>query len=225
MAVTFSSLRGEVLRHAVEVPIVLAMDVLRESAREFFTKSKAWVETYDMDLVALQSEYNLKDHTNNASFPYTVSTASFDADVVAWHDVVVDGTNHLTKLTTAGIAKRAPFSLSSIAGYATAQPHICKLYGTPGAAQAGQTLSMSVSLCPSRTADNIAADRMVDLYKDPIVSGALMRLFLMPRQPWTNASLAAVHNELFKSGILQASNDVQSEYTQRITRTTKYGGI
>jgi hypothetical protein len=223
MAVTFSSLRGDILRHAPEVPIVLVVDTLREAAREFFTKSKAWRETHSVDLVDGQSTYNFTDETINTSFPNTAGTP--DADIVAWYDPVVDDSIYLTKLTSPQLRRSVPYSSSGLSNYSNPTNTSITIYGIPGAAQAGLELSATLALTVSRTATGVASDRMVDLYKDAIVQGALYRLMMMPRQPWSDPRMAGVYEALFRESILDADNRAQSEYSTRVARENNYGGL
>jgi hypothetical protein len=72
------------------------------------------------------------------------------------------------------------------------------------------TLAMTVALKPSPTATGID-DAMFNEYRDAIIHGALARLMLSPKKPYSNPSLATYHQQQFtiltgQAGMRQARN-------------------
>lgn len=235
MSVDYRDLRNELLRYAPEAPLALIVDLLRESAREFFTRSCAWRQVIKFPLVADQSDYDVLDIATFAGVsdefipPYATTGApavfdAFEVDIVAWHDVVAKE-SPIEKLTTQRLMRYGRMPSGQLIGFTTPQKHVIRIYGTPNAALDGELVSAFVSLQPSRTRRFIANDDMVDLYKKGIVAGAVKRLLSMPRQPWTNINLSLVHEGDYERAILDADDRAQKEYSRNVTRTTSYGGL
>lgn len=72
------------------------------------------------------------------------------------------------------------------------------------------TLKLSVALKPTPTADGIDDD-IFNEYREAIVHGALSRLMLSPKKPYTDAGLANYHAQMFliktgRAGVREAKN-------------------
>lgn len=233
MAVAFRDLYGEVLRYAVEAPGHLVTDVLREAARDFFARSHAWRETVEFDLVEGQDTYDLlntpdpeEDPPITALIPgfYDTANSRYDVDIVSWHEVKFDD-KPVTKRTRAEIHRNLPEPTTVFWGYENPTQRVIRLIGVPTAEHEGMTVTATLSLKPSRQTLQIVSDEMVDLYKDGIVNGAVARLLLIPRQPWSNPGQAGYHTVRFEEAILDADNRAQTQYSRRVNRTTGYGGL
>lgn len=226
MATDLRDLRSELLRFAPEAPLSLVVDLLRESAREFFARSHAWRETFTIPLVDGQAVYELLDE-NNASVAathYNVTDSAFEIDVVSWHEVSFNEAP-IQKRTNADLHKRQPLSDRRFWAFSNPTKTSIMLHGTPTAAEDTELLTVTVSLRPALNRRVITNDEMIELYKDGIVSGALARLLLLPRQPWTDKSLVPFYSQRFEDAILDADNRAQTQHSRHIVRTTRYGGL
>ena len=234
MSVAFRTLYGEVLRYAPEAPGVLVNDVLREAARDFFSRSHAWRETVDLTLVDGQDTYEILNTPDPDADPdpipanvpafYDSVNGYYHVDVVSWHEVRY-ADEPLKKRTAAETHRQVPTPTEIFWGFENPTKDTIRLIGTPGANEDGETLTVTISVKPSRQARSIISDEMVDLYKDAIVNGAVARLLLIPRQPWTNPNQASYHMIRFDEAILDADNRAQTQYSRHIVRKTRYGGL
>ncbi|SEK64357.1 hypothetical protein [Nitrosovibrio tenuis] len=84
------------------------------------------------------------------------------------------------------------------------------------------TLSMTIALKPSPTAAGID-DFIFNEYREAIVHGALARLMLSPRKPYTNAQLAQYHSQQFLVKTADAGMRVARSYTRAPLRTRIMG--
>ncbi|HTJ55870.1 MAG TPA: hypothetical protein VL380_10715, partial [Nitrosospira sp.] len=82
---------------------------------------------------------------------------------------------------------------TGIPGYVRASAMSLILTPTP---DTSGTLAMTVALKPSPDAAGID-DSIFDEYREAIVHGALARLMLSPKKPYTNMQLAQYHEQLF----------------------------
>lgn len=234
MSVALRSLYGDVLRFAPEAPGVLVTDLLRESAREFFERSHAWRETVELTLVDGQDTYDLLNTPDPDAQPdpipanvpafYNETDEYYEVDIVSWHEVKY-ADEPLRKRTVAQTHRNLPESTDIFWGFENPSKARIRLIGTPGADEDGEILTVTVSVKPSRRTRLILNDDMVDLYKDDLVNGALARLLVIPRQPWTSPNQALMHDRKFEDGILAADNNAQTQYSRHVVRKTRYGGI
>lgn len=68
-------------------------------------------------------------------------------------------------------------------------------------------------------------DVILNKYDETLINGALGRLYLIPRKPWTDASLAQFHEGMFRSAIPAARSEAADEFQTGVRRKVKYGGI
>ena len=81
------------------------------------------------------------------------------------------------------------------------------------------TLTMIVALKPSPTADGID-DNIFNEYREAIVHGALARLMLSPKKPYSDPGLATYHNLQFTILTGQAGTRSDRSYTRAPLQTT-----
>ena len=79
-------------------------------------------------------------------------------------------------------------------------------------------LTMTVALKPSPDADGID-DSIFDEYREAIVHGALARLMLSPKKPYTNMQLAQYHYQLFAIRVADAGMRAARGHTRAPLQT------
>ncbi len=84
---------------------------------------------------------------------------------------------------------------------------------------AAAALTMIVALKPSPASAGID-DAQFNEYREAIVHGALLRLMLSPKKPYTNAQLAAYHQQQFAIKTAAAGVRVAKNYTRTPLRTS-----
>lgn len=81
-----------------------------------------------------------------------------------------------------------------------------------------------VAVKPLLTATAID-DVVANKYDELLIHGALAKLFLIPRKPWTDANLGSFHLAAFNAGIPSARTEAADEFQTGIPRSVKYGGL
>jgi len=94
---------------------------------------------------------------------------------------------------------------------------------TPSTTVANQYF-VRVAVKPLLTA-TVLDDVLVNKYDELLVHGALAKLFLIPRKPWSDTTLAQYHQTLFLAGIPGARTEAAEEFQTGIPRKVKYGGL
>jgi hypothetical protein len=84
---------------------------------------------------------------------------------------------------------------------------------------AAAALTLSVALKPSPASTGID-DVQFNEYREAIVHGALLRLMLSPKKPYTNAQLAAYHQQQFAIKTAAAGMRVAKNYARTPLRTS-----
>ena len=81
------------------------------------------------------------------------------------------------------------------------------------------TLTLIVILKPSAGSTELP-DILYNEYREPIVHGALSRLLLSPKKPYTDAGLASYHQHQFQIKTAAAGTRADRNYTRAALRTT-----
>jgi len=68
-------------------------------------------------------------------------------------------------------------------------------------------------------------DVLVNKYDQVLVDGALARLYLIPRKPWTDTGLGAYHRQVFMAAMPSARTEAAEEFQTGVARKVKYGGL
>ena len=84
------------------------------------------------------------------------------------------------------------------------------------------TLTMIVALKPSASAAGID-ERLFNEYREAIIHGALARLMLSPRKPYTNTQLAQYHQQQFLIQTAMAGTRAARSFTRAPLRTAILG--
>lgn len=85
------------------------------------------------------------------------------------------------------------------------------LWPLPNKASAG-AVSMILDMLPSATTIPDAIERK---YADAISYGALHRLYLMPKKPWSDPQMAAYYDGAFRRQILEAQSEASRQHRRR----------
>ncbi|HEY6044927.1 MAG TPA: hypothetical protein VIU43_08495 [Nitrosospira sp.] len=184
-----------------------AMDIaLRQAAIAFCEQSLAWKYTHpDIAVVAATATYNFVPPTQ--AVVHVITYAAFNGDEIECKA----GESNIT-ITDWRNQTGTP---AYVLGGATA----LTLVPTPDAAG---TLSIEVALKPSPSGTGID-DSTFNEYREAIIHGALARLMLSQKKPYTNAALAQYHGQQFeiktgRAGLRQARNFTRAPLQTSIMR-------
>lgn len=169
----------------------VAEEYLLHSAIELCRRAYAWTEE-------VQETLQVSD------FPFDVTPPS--------------GAKMLKVLSIAESGKVPPFEETSLRDCNLSVPNWKTATGTPAKfieAPRGTVaivplplnptlFDITAAYVPSDTATSIP-DALYDEHRDTIISGAIMRLCMIPKAEWFNPEIASVHKRLFEDGVATAS--------------------
>lgn len=184
-----------------------AVDIaLRQASIEFCEKSLAWKYSHpDIAVVAATASYDFVPPTD--AVVHAITYAAFS------------GTEIECKAGEQGIMiadwRNATGTPEYVLGGATA----LTLVPTPDVTG---TLSMEVALKPSPSATGVD-DSIFNEYREAIVHGALSRLMMSPKKPYSSPALAQYHQSQFtiltgQAGMRQARNYTRAPLQTSILR-------
>lgn len=190
-------------------PQAMALDAIRKAAIEFCERSWAWIYNPAAQNVV----------ADQISYPFVPPSNAVVAKVLyVWYD-------------GDPICPRSPDQLDDLyqnwrTFKGTPQYHTQEdernllLVPVPSASLTGG-LEMRVCLKPKFDAADIES-RMYEEYRDAIASGALYRLMLSPKKPYSDAAMAAVHKDMFDDKIASVRHKVQKGYARAPLRNVAH---
>lgn len=184
-------------------PLVVADNALRQSAISFCEQALAW--RWDHPGIPVVA--------GTATYPFTPPAGA------AVHGIIhaaLDGRKITSNTGESDIGVASWRDQSGTPAYILGGPAAATLVPNPDAAG---ILAMTVALKPSSSSAGID-DTQFNEYRDTIIHGALARLMLSPKKPYTHAQLAAYHQQQFSIGTAAAGLRVARSYTRAPLRTT-----
>ncbi|SFN73409.1 hypothetical protein SAMN05216332_101415 [Nitrosospira briensis] len=175
---------------------------LRQSAVVFCEQSLAWrIELSPISVVAGIAEYALTPPED--AVVHAITLAALNGEEIEAYKGETD------------ISARNRYNRTS-PQYISGGPGSIILAPKPTATGA---LTMIVALKPSPASAGID-DVQFNEYREAIVHGALLRLMLSPKKPYTNAQLAAYHQQQFAIKTAAAGVRVAKNYARTPLRTS-----
>jgi hypothetical protein len=183
-------------------PFAAVNSALRQSAIAFCAQSLAWKEEHPpIAVLAETAEYAFIPPTGAAV--HAITYAQFNGKEIS---------SQTGELNLASKAWRNQTGTPEhVLGGATS----LRLVPEPDAAG---TLAMTVALKPSASAAGID-EGLFNEYREAIVHGALARLMLSPRKPYTNTQLAQYHQQQFAIETAMAGTRAARSFTRAPLRT------
>ncbi len=183
-------------------PSAAADSALRQSAIAFCEQSLAWQGTHpDVSVMAGTAEYAFTPPAD--AVVHAIIHAALDGEEIPLYP----GELGISSLGRHGRKGTAAYLLAGRASF-TFMP----VPGAPG------TLSMTVAFKPSPASAGIV-DGQFNEYREVIVHGALMRLMLSPKKPYSSAQLAQYHQQQFAVKTAAAGQRVARGYTRARLQT------
>lgn len=180
---TWADFYPELMPHVVGCPNPTANIALREAARAFFRRTRAWRQWLDPEpVVAGVREYDLP--LPSGSMVVRIERCTVDSvpmNVLSHSEQLSDFTRY--EQPEGGLVSR------DRAGFVLTQ-----------SLPAGVLLAAEVSLMPNKVAVGIPDDLFGQFAQD-IVEGAKHRLMLIPQTPFYNEGLAAVAMNSFEMAV------------------------
>lgn len=212
MATNFTAWYDDVLPHAPGCAPAIALDAIRKAAIEFCRESRIY--QYDhpaVTVVASQATYAFVPATD------TVVTEILDA----WYDGVPLDPKGRDELGNISSNWREWTGTRPI--YITQDDERnARLAPIPTVGLASG-LKMLVALKPTITATSIET-RIYEEYREQIADGALARLYVSPKKPYTDLPLAQVKAAMFRSHCNLAYNKAMRGHTRGVDITFTLSG-
>jgi hypothetical protein len=199
----FSSLASK-LNGADDSVIVLE---LGNSMREFFEHSLAWqVELGGYDLPTA-NDLNLNEKPDGG-------TGLYPDDLYARIVYIMEVRVGDVFATPTTYDQTVRFSSPSTGRfcYICPTPSEITFYPTPAEAQTG-TVFARAALTP-QGCDNELPDFIATHYFEPILDGALGRLYMYPKHPWSNSTLGTYHLRRFRNEMAKARDIASRRFTR-----------
>lgn len=200
-----------------EVPTFIASHQLLRAIREFCEETRAWRVDVVLAVVAatpvvalttlLPTDTELVDIITiknvDGGEPLEPRTMSWlDTNISDWRtQTEIDARWYLRE--AAGSLRLVPFPSSTISGKYFVR------------------VAIKPILADATTVDDIILSR----YDEVLTSGALARLYMTPRKPWTDLNLGQYHRAKFEMSWPGARTSAADEHQTGIPRKVKYGGI
>lgn len=198
-----STLYQDILPYVPGCPDPMLDQEIRQAARMFFARTKAWVQWLEEVFVSgALREYDLDLPTQTEIV--RVQRATVDGrpvEVVGWNSLPSDLALHATG--------GSPQLVSSA-------DRMTVTIGSPGAA--GSKLQVQVALMPSQSAASIP-DTVLLLHRDAIAEGAKYRLMRVPG-PLSKPQEAEQARVLFERAIAASSVDAWRGHTNATPRSS-----
>jgi hypothetical protein len=186
-------------------PSAAADGALRQSAIAFCEQSLAWQGTHpDVSVAAGTAEYAFTPPAD--AVVHSIIHAALDGKEIALYP---------GGMVSLGIGSLNRHGRKGTAAYILAGAASLTLVPEPAASG---TLSMTVAFKPSPASTGIV-DGQFNEYREAIIHGALARLMLSPKKPYSSIPLAQYHQQQFAVKTAAAGQRVARGYTRAQLQT------
>lgn len=192
---------------AREAPAIVLERLVRESAREFFRKSRAWRITFSGQITS-----------GSATYDITLPTGALAYDIISGK--LLTSNVVLTYLRDAGKAYIDPMDVAAGTGseYITlVENDKFTLLPDPIATE---DIRLNIVMALSTSATEID-DAIYEEHEDAIRDGALYRLYETPMESWSNAKLSRLHHNKFLAATEAAKQRAEESGTPGV-RSAKF---
>lgn len=178
-----SALERRVMRYVPNCPRLMISTALSDASREFFGRSRCWIEEHMINVVT-------GTHT------YVVDMGSAQWLSINW--AKVDKFPAMEPVSISGPVDHSPVGRPNY--YGSTEGETITLYPTP---DKNYNLSLS-AFCQNPIDGTVIPDGLFNRYAEPLVHGAAADLLNMKSYPWYAPENRRVHLDEFEAGIQQA---------------------
>lgn len=236
MSRNLSELLPDVLLSTSGCPPMIATQALSSATREFLDATDVWkVWIAPIDTVAGQATYSFPNHLMD---PLEAWARTKTIDALRWAPTGRDldfktaqqlqAADRLWRTREAAIPAAWTYEIDS--GDSTA---MVRLYPVPAdtvvdALEARLVISThtyaGIGATPDDELEVSLPDEIFHKFRDAIVSGALGRLYAIPRRDWTDFKAAGYHKSLFEEAKVSAKSEGDVDHGEPCL-TVAYGGL
>lgn len=192
-----------------EAPDPLVVRVLRESAIAFCRNSTAWRHRLTFDTVADQAIYT-PTLPVDASIAQVISGDTDNGPLYCTSDLVNHYENEIRGESGEPRYIERP------------KPTELRLTPAPNKSITGAVTAV-LALMPTRTATTLP-DAICEEYREPIIQGAVSKLFMLPNRPFSNPRDGQAFAHYAYAGAIDAKGRANQNHTSK-RRTVRYGGL
>lgn len=231
MSKNISELLPDVLLSASGCPPMIATQALSSAVREFLEATSAWkVWVPSVDTVASQATYAFPNHLMDPDEAWARTTS---VDMLVWGPTG----REIPFMTALDLQDADPQWRTREAAVPLAWTYeidsaTVRLYPVPSevvvdALEARLVISTHTYSGVGATANDLLPvllpDEIFHKFRDAFVSGALTRLYTIPRRDWTDYQAARYHREVFEQAKIDAKSKADVDYND-VGLTVNYGG-
>lgn len=211
-----SALVPDIRASIPDIPSFVAERQILRAARVFCEETRSWRINFQISVVGSVTTVSLV-----ASLPSGTELV----DVISIKNV--NGGAPVSPVTYAWLDKNATNWRSesdlNAKYYVLNSNNVLRLVPKPSTTTAF-LYDARVAVKPLRTATTLN-DVLMNKYDEVLIDGALAYLYLMPRKPWTDGALAAVHSARFQASFAGARAAAADEFQVGVARKVRYGGL
>jgi len=212
-----TTLIPDVRVHIPEIPVFVASRELIRAAREFCEMTRAWRVDISIGVTASVATVDL-----TSLLPATTELV----DIISIKNIL--GGQPVVPRTQAwldtNLTQWRTLEDLNANYYVQSGNNVIRFVYTPSTTIANKYYAR-VAVKPLIATTTTIDDVIVNKYDEVLVHGALARLFVIPRKPWTDPNYATFHKHLFDQSIGPARTEAAEEFQTGIPRRVKYGGL
>jgi hypothetical protein len=211
----FETFVDEVQLFTESVPRATIMHFVRKGCITLCRETRVWKESGSETLVAGEDDVCLDNWINDPG--------TSEREMIGIEELRYEGKplTHKTEKQMLDLSDR----FGSICAYIQPSLMNITLLNVPDDfVENDDFVDYMVSLAPSQTATGMDSD-LLARYHEGIVAGAVGMLFAMPKKTWSNPTFANQYLGQFSQTVARALTDANQEFSRRVPRVVKYGGI
>jgi hypothetical protein len=213
MTVAIALLRKQIIQHIPEANDPMIDRVFIETCRDFCEFTRAWRVTQALTITA-----------DTLNVVVTPPTGGELVDVV---DCETEDGKDITKATQTQIKQKVSKwrTAAGAPDFVTLGDALNELYFVP-TSQTTLTTSVQTRMAFKPILSAVVFDElMISKYIDTLIAGTLARLYIMPKQVWTDGTLASYYTTKYDDERDDAKRKVTAGNMTGVSRKIRYGGL
>jgi hypothetical protein len=211
----FETLVDEVQLYTESVPRATIMHIVRKVCITLCRETRVWKISSSETLVAGEDDVCLDNWVNDPG--------TSERELIGVEELRYEG-KPLTRKTEKQLSDLSDRYGTVCAYYQQALMAVTLLNVPDSFSDNDDFIDYMISVTPSQTATGMDGD-LLARYHEGIVAGAVGTLFAMPRKTWSNPTFANQYMGQFAATLANARTDANQEFSRRVPRVVKYGGI
>jgi hypothetical protein len=200
-----------------EIPAFVATRQLLRAIREFCEETRAWRYSFDLDVTASESLYDLMSEAG------LTNTELVDVVTVKNTDGSTPVIPKTFKWLDDNLSDWRSTTAENAHWYVLDSNNVIRLVYTPASTTSAK-YHVRMALKPLLSSQAVS-DVLENKYDEAFIHGALARLYFLPRKPWTDVNLGQYHRLKFENYWASAKAEAADEFQTGVARKVRYGGL